>query len=229
MTNEKSHFRFDVYFLPGATDDDCKAHYFAARDSRPDYEPLLREFRQKVTAGDFSHPPNRLPPMSYNYVDPEDYQSAILVCPELGWRDRGQRIFCVVFDHIRARTLAEGAVNKSKYGKTHEDGKEEGNKNVNKHQDEDRNEDRENENKDAGGDKNDDREEERHEGAEDEDVSKYTDWPALDFPFSWKSTLTEEDECGMLIGEYLEQWAEDIEEDLQAAHTEAAGMGWTNW
>ncbi|KAL2803417.1 hypothetical protein BJX63DRAFT_411978 [Aspergillus granulosus] len=42
------HFRLDVYFLPGAGEDDCKAHYLAERAARPDYEALIRRFETRV-------------------------------------------------------------------------------------------------------------------------------------------------------------------------------------
>ncbi|KAL4915366.1 hypothetical protein BDW62DRAFT_188597 [Aspergillus aurantiobrunneus] len=35
-------------FLPGASEDDCKAHYLAERGSRQDYETVIREFNSRA-------------------------------------------------------------------------------------------------------------------------------------------------------------------------------------
>ncbi|KAL4930763.1 uncharacterized protein BDV17DRAFT_258525 [Aspergillus undulatus] len=96
--NHNFHFRLDVYFLPGGDKTDCKAHYLAARASRPSYESLLEEFKQKRRNNDSSHPPGRLPGVPHSYPGPKSYQSLLSIFPEPNWRDGSQRISCLMFD-----------------------------------------------------------------------------------------------------------------------------------
>ncbi|KAL2810802.1 hypothetical protein BJX63DRAFT_400946 [Aspergillus granulosus] len=175
MQGSQSHFRLDAYFLPGASNDDCKAHYVAARSTRPDYKSLLQEFVAKARNNHFSPPPKRLPGMVYPDPNVEGFQTSFLICPERNWRDGAQRISMAMFDNsaIRARR--------------------------------------------------DDESEEEYES------NFWIESTTSDHPITWEGPLTEEDEGGWILGEYLQQWINDIEEDLQAAHTKAAGMGWTNW
>ncbi|KAL2822659.1 hypothetical protein BJX63DRAFT_427216 [Aspergillus granulosus] len=110
------HFRLDVYFLPGGTEDDCKAHYFAARASRPNYEILIRQYwqlerrykhredklllRQPIlwNLSRFRPGPGRRPSMAHQHPDLEPYKALLLICPEPNWQLGAQRISCVKFD-----------------------------------------------------------------------------------------------------------------------------------
>ncbi|KAL3460233.1 hypothetical protein BJX64DRAFT_300702 [Aspergillus heterothallicus] len=113
--NSDFHFRLDVYFLPGASEDDCKTHYLAERASRADYETLIRDFsarifqlksqrgsRSAVLHDDSSHAQTstttRLPGMAHSHPGLEPYRGLLLVCPEANWHNNAQRITCVRFD-----------------------------------------------------------------------------------------------------------------------------------
>jgi hypothetical protein len=106
------HFRLDVYFLPGASQDDCKTHYLAERASRADYETLIREFNARIfqlksqggsrsaVLDDSSHAQTttHLPGMAHSHPGLEPYRGLLLLCPEANWRDGAQRISCLMFD-----------------------------------------------------------------------------------------------------------------------------------
>ncbi|BCS27785.1 uncharacterized protein APUU_60833S [Aspergillus puulaauensis] len=104
--NSDFHFRLDVYFLPGASEDDCKTHYLTERASRADYETFIREFNARVfqlksergshsaVLGDST----RLPGMAHSHPGLEPYRGLLLLCPEAKWSDGAQRISCVRFD-----------------------------------------------------------------------------------------------------------------------------------
>lgn len=110
--NSDFHFRLDVYFLPGASEDDCMTHYLAERASRADYETLIREFNGRVfqlksqrgsrsaELGDSSpaQTTTRLPGMARSHPGLEPYRGLLLSCPEVNWRDGAQRISCLRFD-----------------------------------------------------------------------------------------------------------------------------------
>ncbi|KAL2846151.1 hypothetical protein BJY01DRAFT_263366 [Aspergillus pseudoustus] len=110
------HFRLDVYFLPGGTEDECKAHYLAARALRPNYETLIRQYwqlerrykrredklllRQPIlrSLSRFRPGPGRGPGMAHQHPDLEPYKALLLICPEPNWQFGAQRISCVQFD-----------------------------------------------------------------------------------------------------------------------------------
>ncbi|KAL4807200.1 hypothetical protein BDV18DRAFT_137149 [Aspergillus unguis] len=108
------HFRLDVYFLPGASEDDCKTHYLAERATRADYATVMHDFNSRVfqqrsqrhnTILDDETPTPasttlrpRLPGMAHSHPGLEPYRALLLVCPEANWRDNAQRITCVRFD-----------------------------------------------------------------------------------------------------------------------------------
>ncbi|KAL4925046.1 uncharacterized protein BDV17DRAFT_300546 [Aspergillus undulatus] len=110
--NSDFHFRLDVYFLPGASEDDCKTHYLAERASRADYETLIREFNARVfqlksqsgsrsaVLDDSSHAQTTtlLPGMAHSHRGLEPYRGLLLLCPEANCRDGAQRISCLRFD-----------------------------------------------------------------------------------------------------------------------------------
>ncbi|KAI9371093.1 hypothetical protein BJX61DRAFT_548542 [Aspergillus egyptiacus] len=113
--NSDFHFRLDVYFLPGASEDDCMTHYLAERASRADYETLIREFHARVLqlksqrgncSGVLEATP-RLPGMAHSHPGLEPYRGLLLLCPEANWRDGAQRISCLMFDKRAVETTDE--------------------------------------------------------------------------------------------------------------------------
>ncbi|KAL2822896.1 hypothetical protein BJX63DRAFT_375755 [Aspergillus granulosus] len=109
-------FRLDVYFLPGGSEADCKAHYLAERASRLDLEMVLMLYRRlefrytrredKLWWGQPIHrnlsrlrpPAGRLPGMQHKFPDLDPYKAFLLIGADEDWRDGEQRISCVKFD-----------------------------------------------------------------------------------------------------------------------------------
>jgi hypothetical protein len=109
-------FRLDVYFLPGGTEADCKAHYLAERASRLDLGMVLKLYRRlefrytrredKLRRGQpilrnlsrLRPPVGRLPGMQHEFPDLEPYKAFLLISADEDWRDGEQRISCVKFD-----------------------------------------------------------------------------------------------------------------------------------
>ncbi|KAL2869007.1 uncharacterized protein BJX67DRAFT_348478 [Aspergillus lucknowensis] len=112
------HFRLDVYFLPGASEVDCKTHYLAERASRADYETIIREFEDRTlqlsgqgVSCDSSHAQTttRLPGMARSHPGLEPYRGLLLLCAQPVWRDGAERISCVLFDKLAVEdTTNEG-------------------------------------------------------------------------------------------------------------------------
>ncbi|KAL2846175.1 hypothetical protein BJY01DRAFT_247348 [Aspergillus pseudoustus] len=115
-------FRLDVYFLPGGSEADCRAHYLAERASRLDLGTVLKLYRRlefrytrredKLRLGQPIHrnlsrlrpPAGRLPGMQHEFPDLKPYKAFLLISPDNDWRDGEQRMSCVRFDIVGSST-----------------------------------------------------------------------------------------------------------------------------
>ncbi|KAL2815974.1 hypothetical protein BJX63DRAFT_154126 [Aspergillus granulosus] len=97
------HIRFDMYFLPGATTEECVAHYNVEKKSRGSSKDQIRVFNT-LPAEDDRLPPvgqMKIPGMIKRYLNLEhDYRSLLFISPVESWQD-GTGVICVLFDHKR--------------------------------------------------------------------------------------------------------------------------------
>ncbi|KAL2788942.1 hypothetical protein BJX66DRAFT_339756 [Aspergillus keveii] len=90
------HARFDMYFLPGATEDDCVAHYYGEKATRLDSKSMRREF-ERVKRPYTPPSTSRLPGMNKEYrEDGGHYNGAMCVCTEQDWR-QSQQLRCIQY------------------------------------------------------------------------------------------------------------------------------------
>jgi hypothetical protein len=107
-------FRLEAYFLPGASDDDCIAHYRREKAARGTYDAHIDAVDNPATATftTINSPPTAgaipeggsLPGMVPTYSDPDSvirsFDGLLFVCPERNWSDGDRVMCCVYFDHI---------------------------------------------------------------------------------------------------------------------------------
>ncbi|CEL08220.1 hypothetical protein ASPCAL11371 [Aspergillus calidoustus] len=87
IENQKDdfHVRLDIYFLPGASETDCIAHYRAERATRADSRVQMQESRQR--RGVESIPPllRPLPGMIQRLRGRERFEGALCICADPDW------------------------------------------------------------------------------------------------------------------------------------------------
>ncbi|KAL2820134.1 hypothetical protein BDW59DRAFT_164749 [Aspergillus cavernicola] len=98
--------RFDIYFIPGASEMDCRSHYRSEKIARGSCSNQIRAFKDHSGRPELEllpppPPPGMLPGMLTGY--PECYnQDVLFICTERNWQDGQQSLLCVQFD---SRTL----------------------------------------------------------------------------------------------------------------------------
>ncbi|KAL2814807.1 hypothetical protein BJX63DRAFT_442393 [Aspergillus granulosus] len=212
LINPDLHFRLDVYFLPGASEEDCKEHYLAARASRPNYVTLIEEFKAAEAAlkstntvsntSSHPHPSQRLPGMAHTHPGLEPSKALLLRCREPNWREGAQRIFCLMFDNMTIEEMIEAEAKEKKAARAA-----------------------------AGDDADED------DGSEDEDEEDIWEDPVdttVSLRVTEESPMAREDgeDTGQVLGHWLEMYtAQAIQEqyDLRSIHSRAVGMGWASW
>ncbi|KAL4789391.1 hypothetical protein BDV19DRAFT_383150 [Aspergillus venezuelensis] len=100
--NSDFHFRLEVYYLSGASENECMTHYLFERASRADYETLIHEFKARVfkmksQMGSPNH--HASPPrMAHSHPGLKPYRGLLLLCAEPNWCHGSQRIYSLRFD-----------------------------------------------------------------------------------------------------------------------------------
>ena len=91
--------RFDMYFLPSATHEDCISHYINEKTTRGSYLDQVRMFKQ-CDRGEV-HPLPGTSPVVPGMVDKYDMANQVLyICSEKDWRE-GDQTFCeLMFDEL---------------------------------------------------------------------------------------------------------------------------------
>ncbi|KAE8348997.1 hypothetical protein BDV28DRAFT_160858 [Aspergillus coremiiformis] len=92
--------RFDLYFIPGLSEDGCISHYRAEKRFRGDYKQQLRKYKESSRYDT----PSRLgvqPGIVHDYSDTGPYKGLLFICPESGWGDDQETLRSVQFDPIR--------------------------------------------------------------------------------------------------------------------------------
>lgn len=113
-------FRLEVFFLPGATEDDCICHYLGEKAARGDYKAQIEAVDNPTTATftTMNSPPSAgeipeggsLPGMVPTYSDRQpvasigSYDELLFICPEKNWSDGDQIMHSVHFDHTDPET-----------------------------------------------------------------------------------------------------------------------------
>lgn len=96
ITPENYTIRYDVYFLPRASTDDCIAHYHDEKEARGSYKDQIKAFR--ATPRDEIHPlpgtTGQIPGMVNRYPMLGAYRSLLFSSPEENWRNG---LLCVMF------------------------------------------------------------------------------------------------------------------------------------
>ncbi|CEN61010.1 hypothetical protein ASPCAL07679 [Aspergillus calidoustus] len=119
--------RLDVYFLPGATEMDCLAHYAGEQSARGSYKAQIARFQELRSGSSLGlpsppAPPGQLPGMMLiddKYPSTKD-RGILFICTEKNWRD-GQQTLCYVRFHspeLLPGTMATGDAS-SGNGKSH--------------------------------------------------------------------------------------------------------------
>jgi hypothetical protein len=114
-------FRLEVFFLPGATEDDCICHYLGEKAARGDYKAQIEAVNNPTTATfiTINSPPSAgeipeggsLPGMVPTYSDRQpvasigSYDELLFICPEKNWSDGDQIMHSVHFDHTKMPPL----------------------------------------------------------------------------------------------------------------------------
>ncbi|KAL2871339.1 uncharacterized protein BJX67DRAFT_377118 [Aspergillus lucknowensis] len=95
--------RFDMYFLPGATIDDCIAHYNGEKAARGSYKEQIRVF--KTCPHDEIHPlpgtTGQIPGMVLKPYTPGPWRNLLFLLQDQNWRDAG--LLQVRFDRKKLR------------------------------------------------------------------------------------------------------------------------------
>ena len=94
--------RLDMYYLPGADQDDCINHYRSEKSVRGSYKAQLRMFR--AYRRDKMRPDPQLPGIVNSYREYGFRQRVLFICSDRVWRE-GQRILSYVgFDYGGRKT-----------------------------------------------------------------------------------------------------------------------------
>lgn len=101
--DDSGSIRLDLYFLPGASSDDCIAHYRGEKAARGDYRAqisALENARDERIAG--PSVVGRLPGLVPDYMDDviEAYHGILFVCHEKDWRKGAGFMRRVEFDRV---------------------------------------------------------------------------------------------------------------------------------
>ncbi|KAL3458681.1 hypothetical protein BJX64DRAFT_219060 [Aspergillus heterothallicus] len=107
------HIRFDIYFLPSATTEDCVAHYNAEKKARGSSKDQIRVF--KILPLETDDPSSvgevkvKLPGMvrRYHSLD-HDYRSLLFISPTETGQDGG--MLCVLFDRKQRRPTSSNEI-----------------------------------------------------------------------------------------------------------------------
>lgn len=98
---EPFYFRFDVYFLPNASTQDCMVHYKAEKATRGNSAQMLLEAQERLELDANAPPPTtpRMPGMVDVYTPFTGYNLSGLVFlhPGRSWSEDSQRMCCVPF------------------------------------------------------------------------------------------------------------------------------------
>ncbi|KAL3440146.1 hypothetical protein BJX65DRAFT_315091 [Aspergillus insuetus] len=79
------HVRLDIYFLPGANETDCIAHYRAERATCADSPVQVQESRERRHAESIPPLPRPLPGMIQRLRGREGWEGALCICADLDW------------------------------------------------------------------------------------------------------------------------------------------------
>jgi hypothetical protein len=105
------HVRLDIYFLPGATETDCIAHYRAEKATRADSRVQMQESRQRRHDESIPPLPRPLPGMIQPLRGREGWEGALCICADPDWNHSNnnngnpQQTFSCV--QLRARNEVE--------------------------------------------------------------------------------------------------------------------------
>ncbi|KAJ0425331.1 hypothetical protein BJY00DRAFT_308653 [Aspergillus carlsbadensis] len=124
LQNDLGHVRYDLYSLPGATPEDCVAHYNSEKKVRGSSKEQIRVFKTLPPEEDHQYHPSaptdqtqtqqRVPGMVKKYpcLD-DDYRSVLFISTKPAsalsspfWND-GTGILCVEFDRKQASSILE--------------------------------------------------------------------------------------------------------------------------
>jgi hypothetical protein len=225
------HFRFDLYFLPGASKDDCKAHYLAERATRPDYEAVYNNLQTRAwqasarrgnprSNNDDSpqtqqdhNPPDLPPAMAYTHRGLEPYRGLFLICHEVNWRAGAQRISCVRFDRLTDRVRVRRKV-EPRIWSNEPDAQEEA------ETEDEVNAELEADTNTVG----------QGEEYDEFDPNTFPESITESFRIAWDSPMTDDDDKDT-IGGWLRRSMKDIDHNynLMGIHMAAVRMGWTSW
>jgi hypothetical protein len=122
--NYPPNFRLELFFLPGATEDDCIAHYRGEKAARGTYDAQIDALDNPATTTTFTtmdSPPTAgtipeggsLPGMVPSYAGGEYvcFDELLFICPEKNWSDGDQAMWRIRFDHVgpeRYKMIFEG-------------------------------------------------------------------------------------------------------------------------
>ncbi|KAL2855432.1 hypothetical protein BJY01DRAFT_204129 [Aspergillus pseudoustus] len=94
------HIRFDMYFLPDATTEDCVAHYTVEKKVRGSSKDQIRVFKTLPPERDDPLPAGqmKIPGMVKKYLNLDhDHRSLLFLSPTESWQD-GTGMLCVTFE-----------------------------------------------------------------------------------------------------------------------------------
>ncbi|GMG26857.1 unnamed protein product [Aspergillus oryzae] len=92
--------RFDLYFVPGITEEGCIAHYRQEGRFRGDYKRQLKAYKES-SRYDVSPGVGALPSMVRDYSDTGFYRGLLFICTEPEWNGDQEILWSVQFDPIR--------------------------------------------------------------------------------------------------------------------------------
>lgn len=105
LMNGSTRFRLELFFLPGADEEDCMKHYRGEKEVRGDYHAQITIVEESNPDQDFSPDCRQLPGLVPSYTECGElnhYHSMLFICEGKNWTDGEQIMRMVEFDPVSA-------------------------------------------------------------------------------------------------------------------------------